>query len=60
MSDEPGSPSETAFARDLVELDRELDGRIRQSNALELPADEHRRLIAGLLAGMTYVGRPPR
>ena len=60
MSDERRALSEAAFARDLLELGRELEARANQSNAFELPADEHRRLIAGLLAGMTYVGRPAR
>lgn len=57
MSDEPGSSSEAAFARDLVELDRELEARIDLSNPFELPADENHRLIAELLAGMALVGR---
>ena len=59
MDTQPCGPDE-AFARDLVELDRELEARTDQSNAFELPADEHRKLVAGLLAGMTHVGRPAR
>lgn len=59
MSDEPGSPSpsEKAFVNDLPQLEQELAQRCA-SNAVELPAEEHRKLVAGLLAGMTFVGRP--
>jgi hypothetical protein len=59
MDTQPCGPDD-AFARDLVELDRALEARVDQSNAFELPADENRKLIAGLLAGMTHVGRPAR
>lgn len=59
MSDEPGSPSpsEKAFVNDLPQLEQELAQRCG-SNAVALPAEEHRRLVAGLLAGMTFVSRP--
>ncbi|MNX82693.1 hypothetical protein D3C86_1144300 [compost metagenome] len=59
MDTQPCGPDE-AFARDLVELDADLGKRIDQSNAVALPADEHRKLISGLLGGMTYIGRPVR
>jgi hypothetical protein len=57
MDTQPCGPDE-AFARDLAELDRELEARVDQSNAHELPPEESRRLIAGLLAGLALVGRP--
>jgi len=59
MNTQPCGPDE-AFARDLAELDRELETRLDQSNAFELPPAEHRKLVAGMLAGMTFVGRPAR
>ena len=52
MDTQPCGPDE-AFARDLAELDQQLDDRI------EPPIPEKTiSLIAGLLAGMTHVGRP--
>jgi len=54
MDTQPCGPDE-AFARDLVELDRELEARTEP----EIPAKTV-DLIAGLLAGMTHVGRPAR
>jgi len=57
MDTQHSGPDE-AFARDLAELDRELETRADQSNAFELPPEEHRKLVAGLLAGMAFVGRP--
>lgn len=54
MDIQPCDPDE-AFARDLVELNQQLDDRI------EPPMPEKTiSLIGGLLAGMTHVGRPPR
>jgi len=44
-----------AFARDLAELDRELEARREP----EIPAPTL-DLVAGLIAGMTLVGRPSR
>lgn len=44
-----------AFARDLAELDRELE----QRREPEIPAPTL-DLVAGLIAGMTLVGRPSR
>lgn len=46
------------LATTLAELDADLDKRIDQSNARELPPEESRELITGLLAGLTLVGRP--
>lgn len=51
---EQNGPDE-AFARDLAELDRELDQRCEP----EIPGPTL-DLIAGLIAGMTLVGRPVR
>lgn len=45
------------LATTLAELDADLDKRIDQSNVRELPPEESRRLIAGMLAGMAQVGR---
>lgn len=45
------------LATTLAELDADLDKRIDQSNARELPPEESRKLIAGMLAGMAQVGR---
>lgn len=50
--------NDQALATTLAELDADLGRRIDQSNATELPPEEHRKLIAGMLAGMTLVGRP--
>ena len=50
--------NDQALASTLAELDADLGRRIDQSNATELPPEEHRKLIAGMLAGMTFVGRP--
>lgn len=60
MSDEPGSPSpsEKAFANDLPQLEAELAQRQRE-NPAAAGADGH-GMIAGLIAGMTHVGRPER
>ena len=44
-----------AFARDLVELDRELEARTEP----QIP-EKTVSLLAGLVAGMTHVGRPAR
>ncbi|MNS80211.1 hypothetical protein D3C72_1138800 [compost metagenome] len=59
MSDErrAPSPSEEAFTEDLVRLDAELATR-SQTNAFELTPEASRTLLSGLLAGMTFVGRP--
>lgn len=54
MDTHPHSADE-AFARDLVELDRELEARTE----LEMP-EKTVSLLAGLVAGMTHVGRPAR
>lgn len=51
---EQDGPDE-AFARDLAELDRELAARAEP----EIPTKTV-DLVAGLLAGMTHVGRPAR
>lgn len=58
MSDEPGSPSpsEKAFAEDLVALDAEL--AVRASRPQQASPEQSRAIIAGLLAGMALVGRP--
>lgn len=50
--------NDQALATTLAELDVDLGRRIDQSNACELPPEEHRKLVAGMLAGMTFVGRP--
>ena len=47
--------SDEAFARDLAELDCELEARSEP----EIPAPTL-DLVAGLIAGMTLVGRPIR
>jgi hypothetical protein len=39
-------------------MDRKLAPQFDQSNARELPPEESRELITGLLAGLTLVGRP--
>lgn len=44
-----------AFARDLAELDRELEARTDP----QMP-EKTVSLLAGLVAGMTLVGRPAR
>lgn len=54
MDMQPCGPDE-AFARDLAELDRELGKRCEP----EIPAPTL-DLLAGLVAGMTHVGRPSR
>lgn len=54
MDTQPGGPDE-AFTRDLAEMDRELEGRT-DPQAPEKTAS----LLAGLIAGMTHVGRSPR
>ena len=59
MDTQPSGRDE-AFARDLTELDLELEKRAGQSNAIELPLAEHRKLVAGMLPGMTYISRPSR
>lgn len=51
--DKPGSPPEERFKAELEELAALMDERIT-------PPPRDRALIAGLVAGMTYVGRPPR
>lgn len=53
MSDERRAPS---FADDLVALDAELAARA--SAPPQASPDQHRAMIAGLLAGMALVGRP--
>jgi hypothetical protein len=53
MQEHP-QPDET-FARDLVELDRELEARTDP----QIP-EKTVNLLAGLIAGMTHVGRPAR
>lgn len=60
MTDEPGSPppSEKAFADDLSHLERELAQRHNASPPR--PGVDSRAVIAGLVAGMTHVGRPAR
>ncbi len=52
-SDEPASPPEERFKAELEELAALMEERIT-------PPARDRALIAGLLAGMTHVGRPPR
>lgn len=52
METKPLGPDE-AFARDLEELDRELEQRERAN--IPAPTVD---LIAGLVAGMRLVGRP--
>lgn len=54
MDTQPCRPDET-FARDLAELDRELEARREP----EIPA-QTLDLVAGLIAGMALVGRPAR
>jgi len=54
MDTQPCRPDE-AFARDLAELDRDLETR----RAPEIPAATL-DLVAGLIAGMALVGRPSR
>lgn len=54
MNTKPRAADE-AFARDLAELDRELEAR----NDPEMP-EKTVSLIAGLVAGMAFVGRPAR
>jgi hypothetical protein len=51
--DKPSSPPEERFKAELEELAALMDERIT-------PSPRDRALIAGLVAGMTYVGRPPR
>jgi len=51
--DEPSSPPEERFKADLQELAALMEERIT-------PPPRDRALIAGLIAGMTHVGRPPR
>ncbi|GEM_PF-796441 len=51
--DEPGSSPEERFKAELEELAALMDERIA-------PPPRDRALIAGLIAGMTHVGRPPR
>ncbi len=52
MDTQPCGP-DGAFARDLVELDRELEARSEP----QMP-EKTVSLLAGLVAGMTHVGRP--
>jgi hypothetical protein len=52
METKPLGPDE-AFARDLEQLDRELE----QRDGADIPAPTV-ELIAGLVAGMRLVGRP--
>lgn len=54
MDTQPSGPDE-AFARDLVELDRQLEARSEP----QMP-EKTVSLLAGLVAGMTHVGRPAR
>ena len=54
MNTQPCGPDE-AFARDLAELDRELEARTDP----EMP-EKTVSLLAGLVAGMAQVGRPAR
>jgi hypothetical protein len=54
MDAQPCGP-DNAFARDLVELDRELEAR--REPEIPTPTLD---LVAGLIAGMTLVGRPSR
>lgn len=60
MSDEPGSPppSEEAFVNDLPQLEAELAER---QGSMPTPGGaDARAMMAGLIAGMTHVGRPSR
>lgn len=54
MNTQPCGPDE-AFARDLAELDRELEARTDP----EMP-EKTVSLLAGLVAGMAQVGRRAR
>ena len=54
MNTQPCVPDD-AFARDLAELDRELEARTDP----EMP-EKIVNLVAGLVAGMAFVGRPSR
>ena len=54
MNTQPCGPDE-AFARDLAELDRELEARTEP----QMP-EKTVSLLAGLVAGMAQVGRPAR
>ncbi|MNR98405.1 hypothetical protein D3C72_296080 [compost metagenome] len=54
MNTQPCGPDE-AFARDLAELDQELEARTDP----QMP-EKTVSLIAGLVAGMTLAGRPAR
>lgn len=54
MDTQPRGPDE-AFARDLAQLDQELESR----NETEIP-EKTVDFIAGLIAGMTHIGRPAR
>ena len=54
MDTQPCGPDE-AFARDLAELERDLEARTEP----QMP-EKTISLIAGLLAGMTHVGRHAR
>lgn len=60
MSDErrAPSPSDEAFVNDLPQLERELAQR--QASTSAAAAADPRAMIAGLVAGMTHVGRPAR
>ncbi|MNS68855.1 hypothetical protein D3C72_1021480 [compost metagenome] len=51
MDAQHSGPDE-AFARDLAELDRELEARTDPQKTVSL--------LAGLVAGITLVGRPAR
>jgi hypothetical protein len=52
MDDQSVGPDE-AFARDLEQLDRDLEQRQRPG----LTAEERRQMIGGLIEGMRFVGR---
>ena len=54
MDTQPPEPDE-AFARDLAELDRELEAHTDP----QMP-EKTVSLLASLVAGMTLVGRPSR
>lgn len=60
MSDERRAPSssEKAFVNDLPQLERELAQRL--DGPACRPPRQVPTLIAGLIAGMTHVGRPVR